>query len=294
MNLTKQPQTLILLLLVMSGGVYAQTGVLHKDFKALSYGFESSLDNWVRLGGGGERSTEEAISVSSKVRAQGKYSCKFSLAPQQTVAGGNRAELTYDPNLQEGDTIWLSYSLYIPKTYTDSPLNDTNGLVNWQVLGQWHQQPVWSEGETWNTYSSNHESPPIAVYYNYFDRNDPNFQRILNDVTLQSVYGFNANWNKVSTLSIGYGDSTIAVSKIEKGSWIRLKFNIKWSTQNDGYIQAWINDSEWTNGKVYGANMRNKASHYFKFGLYRNPNIPSTNTVYYDDLRLATNEIEGD
>jgi hypothetical protein len=254
--------------------------------KSVTFGFETSIEDWVSLGGSGERNVDDDILISSDTMSEGNYSCKFTVSTSSIVSGGNRAELTFDQNATQGDNTWYEYSFYIPTNYQDVLLNDNTGLVNWQILGQWHQQPVVSDGETWDSYTGENASPPIAIYYNYFDTTDTNFQNILQDPLSNSVYGFNHNWNEVSTISIVYGNSPIAIVEINKGEWVRLKFNIKWSENNEGFIQAWIDGNEFTNGKVFGANMLNKASHYFKFGLYRNPTIPYTNNLYYDDINI--------
>jgi len=254
--------------------------------KNIEFKFETSLDDWVALGGSGERNDEDDIAISTDTMSEGDSSCKFTVSSTSIVSSGNRAELTFDQNAVEGDESWYEYSFFIPENYQDVLLNDNTGLVNWQVLGQWHHQPVTSEGEDWDSYTGENASPPIAVYYNYFDITDVNFQSILQNPIANSVYGFDPNWNEVSTISIFYGDNSIAINEINKGEWIRLKFNIKWSENNDGFIQVWKNGNELTDGKIYGANMLNKASHYFKFGLYRNPTIPYVNNIYYDHIKI--------
>jgi hypothetical protein len=59
---------------------------------------------------------------------------------------------------------------------------------------------------------------------------------------------------------------------------------IYWSRTESGYAEAWIDGEPVTDGPVTGPNMLNKESHYFKFGLYRNPDIKEVQTVYYDNF----------
>ena len=262
-----------------------------EQVRTITFGFESSLDNWVNLGGSGDRNFDDDIRITSEVKLEGDYSCKFTVSPESIVSNGNRAELIFDQYAVENDETWYSYSFYIPTDYKDVPLKDNTGLVNWQIIGQWHQQPVFADGEDWNSYTGGGEndSPPIAIYYNYLSTTDTNYQNLLNNSTLNSIHGFNQNWNEVSTISIVYGSKSIAICEITKGEWVSLKFSIKWSENTDGFIQAWKNGNEFTNGKIYGANMLNRASHYFKFGLYRNPSIPHTNCLYFDDIKIWEN-----
>ncbi|MFD1552895.1 hypothetical protein DNU06_07975 [Putridiphycobacter roseus] len=252
----------------------------------ITFGFESILEDWGEMGGNREISAEDDIVISVDTMSEGFQSAKFTVSPSSNVAGGNRAELTFDQNAVEGDIGWYQYSFFIPENYQDVALNDADGKVNWQVLGQWHHQPVFAEGETWENYTGENASPPIAIYYNYFDSTDQNYQALRNDSKATAVHGFNTAWNKVSTISIVYGEGAIAIHEIKKGTWNNIKFQIKWSEGDDGFIQVWMNNTEFTDGRIYGANMLNKASHYFKFGLYRNPTIPHTNQLYYDDVRI--------
>lgn len=100
------------------------------------------------------------------------------------------------------------------------------------------------------------------------------------------MYGFDPSWDEVSIFALVYGGETIALTAVQKDEWIRLKYHIKWSLEGDGFMQAWINEEPFTDGRVLGSNMLNKASHYFKFGLYRNPTIPFTNSIYYDSVEI--------
>lgn len=274
--------------LLILTGCKKETVIEEKQpLKNISFGFETSLEDWLSLGGSGERNTDDDILIQSTYTLVGNNSCKFTVSPTSIPAsGGNRAELTFDQNAIQDDISWYEYSFYVPANYQDVILNDENGTVNWQILGQWRQQPVWTDGEDWDSFTGEDAQSPIAVYYNYFSTSDSNYLNILQSPLANSIHGFDSQWNEVSTISIDYKGIPIAIGKINKGEWINLKFNIKWSENNDGYIQVWKNGQELTNGKVFGSNMLNKASHYFKFGLYRNPLIPHTNCIYYDEVKI--------
>ena len=256
------------------------------SLKTISFDFESTLSQWIELGGSGERKFEGDISISDEFASVGAHSCKFTVSPESVVANGNRAELTFDQQAVEGEVAWYEWSFLIPEDYPDVPLKDNNGAPNWQVIGQWHQQPVFAEGEDWNNFTGQGSSPPVAVYYNYFAAGDLDYQAARSDPATQEIFGYNPDWDEVATITISYGLKSIAVSEIKKGEWVHLKINIRWSENEDGYIQVWQDGKEITNGKTYGANMLNKASHYFKFGLYRNPSIAFSQTLYYDEVKI--------
>jgi len=255
-----------------------------KELKNISFGFETSLEDWKELGGNGERAFESDIEISTDNSSSASKSVKFTVSPNSIVNSGVRSELTFDPNIQEGDEIYLEYSMFIPNNYQDVYLHDSLGKVNWQLMGQWHDQPDECIGQTWNTLPS--QSPPVGIYYSFLNTADPSYDSLRQEAIQNEIFGFDSTWNNVSVLTLSYNKKTVAIQKINKGEWVNMKFHIKWSTNSDGFIQSWINGNSFTNGLVYGKNMWNKASHYFKFGLYRNPNIEYINSVYYDEFKI--------
>lgn len=254
--------------------------------KIISSSFETDLTEWQNAGGGGERYQESDIEISTDYAKTGNASCKFTVSSESYVAGGVRAELTFEHGATSGEENWFEYSFLIPDSYSDVLINASDGSPNWQLIGQWHQQPVFCKGDDWDNFKGNGESPPIGLYYNYLSSSDPEYSTIMNDESKTSTYGFDKTWDNVSVISLVYGEQSIAIKKIEKGTWYTVKFHIGWSCKKDGFIESWINDESFTNGKIEGPNMLNKASHYFKFGLYRNPSITSTNSIYYDDVKV--------
>jgi len=254
--------------------------------RSIEFGFETELDDWETLGGGGERYQDSDIEISSEIASEGTKSCKFTVTPDSYVNGGSRAELSFDQYAYEGDESWYQWSFFIPSDYSDVLLEAEDGSPNWQALGQWHQQPVTCAGEDWDNFEGAGLSPPVAVYYNYFTTDDPTYVEALNDPEITSLYGFDSQWNNVSAITISVGLESVAISQIRKGEWINMKFHILWSETENGYVEVWKNDTLITDGKVYKANMLNRASHYFKFGLYRNYRINNTQVVFYDDVKV--------
>jgi len=254
-----------------------------KELRALSFGFESDLLEWVTKGGQIELKDSAHFEMSEETAYTGLKSAKFTVSPDSYVNSGVRSELSFDQQIEEGDETYYEYSILIPKDYQDvSGIRAKDGAPNWQIIGQWHDQPDECIGQNWDDIAGN--SPPVALNYNYLTKSDDEYLKLMADPGFNSIHGFDYAWDSVSTISLTYGEQTIAIAKVNKGEWIRIKFHIKWSTAQEGFIQAWVNNSDFTNGKVRGSNMLNKASHYFKFGLYRNPTISFTNSIYYDDL----------
>ena len=257
----------------------------NKELLEVSFGFETSLEDWVDMGGSGEREFDSDITIVDSISFEGSRSVQFTVSPDSYVNGGNRAELTFDQQIEDGDETTYEYSLFIPQDYQDvASMRADNGAPNWQVMGQWHDQPDLCLNQSWDDIEG--KSPPIGVYYNYLTQSDKEYQAVLNDPSTPEIFGVDMDWDEVSTISLVYNERVVALYKVNKGEWIRLKFRIKWSTEDDGFVEAWVNDLPFTNGRVTEPNMHNKASHYFKFGLYRNPNIPFTNKLLYDDIRI--------
>ena len=256
-----------------------------KPLGDMLFEFETNLEDWLALGGSGEAFQATDIQISDDTAFTGLQSVKFTVSPESYVNGGNRAELTFDQGIEAGDETHYAYSLFIPHDYQDvASIEAADGAPNWQVVGQWHDQPDVCIGETWDDLAGN--SPPIALYYLFLNKEDPAYGQLLTDPTIGDIFGVDTTWDQQSVLSLVYGNRTIAITPIEKGQWYRLNFDIKWSKEDDGFIEATINNQALTDGRVMGPNMLNLASHYFKFGLYRNPTIPYTNSLYYDEIAI--------
>lgn len=261
-----------------------QVDCYEKHLKAFSSGFETSLNEWAALGGSGEMANETDIQITSDLAHAGSQSVKFAVSPESYVNSGVRAELTFDPHIREGDEIFWEYSVFIPLDYQDVSLFDSTGTSNWQLMVQWHDQPDECVGQTWNSLPA--QSPPIGIYYSFLSQSDPSYAGLLSEAIQNSIFGVDSTWDEVSVLSLVYNNETIAIQKINRGKWNHLRFHTKWSATNAGFIAGWINDTPFTDGSVNGKNMWNKASHYFKFGLYRNPTIPFTNEIYFDEVKI--------
>jgi hypothetical protein len=57
--------------------------------------------------------------------------------------------------------------------------------------------------------------------------------------------------------------------EVEKGAWNDVLFNIGWSTGDDGFVEAWVNDQSLTMGPVHLRTLYYSFTDYLKLGLYR-------------------------
>lgn len=194
--------------------------------------------------------------VPSPAASEG-VAARFTVKPGQYIAGGERSEIKIDRHDSLDSEAWYTYNLYIPTNYVEGPQSA------FQIMGQWHDQPP--VGVAWKDYESH--LPLLATKYN---RNKLTF-----------VYGINNN------------QGVIASTAIQKGTWVKLTFHIRWSQTSDGFVEIFRDGNRLV--KKWGANMYNSSPATFKMGLYRKRGVFwSTNSVFYDNLKIGNtyNEIQ--
>ena len=226
--------------------------------------FESGdLSQWA----GKEAARADSVEVVASPTRSGRYAAKFTVRAGERVSNGNRAEIFRDNGDKAGSEVWYGWSFLIPNDFEDVEWQPKL----WQCLGQWHDQPDKSRGETWATFPG--RSPSIAVYYT-------------------SKSGKSAIEIWYGTYKKGENQKIVASAPINKGEWTDLMFHIRWSQQNDGFLEPFLNgkpliNPEVENHRAQGPNMWNGASHYLKIGLYRTDKISSTNSVFWDEVRIG-------
>ncbi len=187
-----------------------------------------------------ESAFDNDITLSREFSFSGEQSVKFNVSPGSYVANGNRAELTYDGGALAGDEKWYSWKIFIPTDYPDVPMRDQDFEPNWQLMGQWHQQPVLADGETWEDFTVKGESPSVGINYYFLAADDPDYQNLKKDDKMLAVPGYDPAWNHLSVFILTYGTPPVpvAITRIEKGQWINVLVNIYWSEREDGYIST--------------------------------------------------------
>ncbi len=156
--------------------------------------------------------------------------------------------------------VYYGWSVKIPLDYIESS--------DWQVIGQFHDQPDVENGETWDNYPAN--SPPVSLTYK------------------NGKVGLTVN------IPYGKGSEVISERSITKGQWTDVILRIYWSTNANGYIEAWINDVPMTDNtgtitRYIFRNLYNNSGNYLKIGLYRSNEIKSKNVVYFDEIKSGLN-----
>ena len=179
------------------------------------------------------------------------------LPGQKKLHGGIRAEISVDYPHKQGDTLRYEWRFMVPKGFvSDAPKN------RWWIIGQWHDQPDSSRGETWEIFTS--KSPPV----------------LLGLGELQGKLG----------IGIAYGPDQSQKHGplfIEAGRWHRLAVEIRWSQKADGKATFYLDDMSTPVATAIGPNMHNDFQHFLKLGMYRHPDIDTDNWIYVDDLKIT-------
>lgn len=207
---------------------------------------------------------ESAVVVTQPVR-RGRYAVRITLAPGDRAASKERAELKVgDKDLErvhgrQGGEIWYGWSLLIPEGYADPPGDQ------FQILGQWHHRPVaMKPGERPRMIGA----PPLMLH-------------------LVADRGRNVLM-LIGQASPKAPPRTLGAQAVRRGAWIDLVFHIKWSTGKDGFVEAWLNSRPFTKGKMFGPTLYSPVNNYLRLGLYRGKGVRTTNSVYYDEVRLGS------
>lgn len=165
-----------------------------------------------------------------------------------------RSEIQLKSTAHEGEEIYYSWYFKIDESYVECD--------EWQIIGQFHDQPDPSIGESWSTYPAN--PPPLSYKYS-------NGQFII------AVYSFEES----SVMHL------IAVP-ITKGEWHQIRSRVFWSVTESGFMEFWLDGEQLKESGVtrYTArNCFNEAGNYLKIGLYRSKDIDSVGIVYFDNIK---------
>lgn len=196
--------------------------------------------------------------VQSPVR-KGNYAAKFTL--NGSSDGVSRAEITplvYPDkpaeanHFYEGDEFWFGHSVYLDPGF---PVDD-----EWQVLFNWHHH-------------GGPESVPIESFVQdgeiRIGGNDP-------DHPSSGAY-----WER------SLGSATT-------GQWMDFQVHVKFSDHSGvGSVEVW-RDGEQVMPTFYpdGGTIYDEPDigtwDYWKFGYYRDGNISTPGTVYYDEVKVGT------
>jgi hypothetical protein len=246
---------IILALVAEAGGAAARRGVWFcGDFEM------GGLHGWAW-----DRARPESIAVVTQPVRKGRYAVRVSLAPGDIAASKERAELKIGDRAiervrgRQGGEMWYGWSLLVPADYADPPGE------HFQILGQWHHRPA--ESPVKGRVAHGGGPPPLILHLAPHDG-----RHVL---TL------------IGRAFPGDPGRKLGARPVRQGAWTDLVFHVRWSTGNDGFVEAWLDGRPFTAGKVYGPTLYSPVSNYLRLGLYRGKGFSTTNHVYYDEVRIG-------
>lgn len=184
----------------------------------------------------------------------GRY-LEFRLVPGQAKKNnGIRAEISVNFPYKVGDIVRYKWQMRLPEDFKgDEPKN------RWWVMGQWHDQPDRTKGETWQGFPG--RSPPVS--FNYGRRDGKDFLSLL-----------------VGSPKM----KSVGLLPITRGAWHSIDVIIKWSQGVDGQVEVFFDGSKAPVVTGTGPNMHNGFHHYLKLGMYRHPEIATENRLDIRDV----------
>ncbi len=253
------------------------------NMRAQTQPFSESFDQWpfdpawafnIRNTTQNIYNNRNARLVASPTRL-GSGAIRLTVFPGDTASKRNRAEINLFHNDLPGTELWYGWSFMVPEDYAERPDNQL-----FQIMGQFHDAPDTSKGETWENYPGN--APMVSM--NYGTDNGQS--------GIQLNYGVNRTIDGVV-----YSRKPVSSALIEKGRWVDLIFHIKWAEDTTGFVAVWkdglpITPFNGTDYKYYGPNMYNAVPAFLKLGLYRNWGFDTVNSVLYDEVRIGNNHAE--
>jgi len=173
-----------------------------------------------------------------------------------------RAEIKIDNHEKLETEYWYSWKFFI------DPATDHTSAS--EIIGQWHTEPNWEEGETWKT--------------------DDLGAAMALQIRSGGELAFSSNIMGISPIMSGIFP--------EKGVWHRVTWHIKHSVTKNGYVEAWIDGKPLLpEGRIYGKTASNELGNFFKLGSYRynytswidkSRYATGKSILYFDDVAVGT------
>lgn len=194
----------------------------------------------------------DRLEMSTEYAYEGERSFKATVKYGDLASKGARAECNMQPWFYEGDDVWYQWSTFFPPDFQSSP--------KWHIITQWHDNTI----AVPMGFALHGERFSFGVNGSYYDR-------------LQQ-------WDA----------GTLWTAPLRRGHWYRFKLHVKWHRDwTKGYVQLWV-DGEKVVDKVTATLDPEdwEARVYMQQGLYRDRTITHTQSLYHDDITVATSEAD--
>lgn len=198
-----------------------------------------------------------AVVVDAPVR-RGRHALRIELAPGDRAASKERAELKLADKAIErlhagpGGDVWYGWSFRLPSDYAPPP-NDA-----FQILAQWHHRPE-KDGRL------GHGPPPLALHLACHEG-----RHVLVLILVSSAAA---------------PPRTVFERVVTADAWHDVVVHAHWS-RSDGLVEAYLDGAK-VSEAVRGPTLFGELNNYLRLGLYRGKGVPSTNTIYVDEIRVG-------
>jgi len=232
---------------------------------------QSAFTNFSRQDSGREHS-HRLVTAPEPVRA-GSRSQRFELRPGDCDSFSNgwddcthdreRIEFTAQPSFQIGQEVWIAYSIYVPRDFSDLTPVHTHA-------GQIHQR-----GGPSGTMRGLPSNPPLIQFDFWRGSYQLNHHRLTGDI------------NRV----VDNSDFTVLASLSQmRGRWTDILLHLKFS-RDDGFAHVYVNGTSKARVTRNFINFEPR-EFFFKFGIYRSflsklNQPPPTQVLYFDEVRAG-------
>ena len=212
--------------------------------------FESTSLPYTKVGGNRPALFNSPQIVSMPTESEPNNSAvKFSVSLEdkydwESEEGKNQKVQVYKSEL--GQSPVEMNSEYVYSFSNLIPVADEADDSKETIIAQWHELPDFAEGE-------NFRNPPLAL------------------MTKGNKFYLSNKWasKKVNTNREIDGEKFFDLGSYEEGQWYEWKINVKWSYQEDGFLEVWKNDELVV--RHLGPNTYNDDNGpYLRLGIYQN------------------------
>ena len=245
-------------------------------------GFETgNHSQWSDLGWNLDRPESEQFEIVTDIVRRGVYSAKMTVhdGDEFLDTGGERVQLERPDiyNEQEGDEYWYQWSTFLPADW-----QNLTGVANgddWLLVADWHptQDPDFEN-----------VCQPLQIE---IDGNNQFIARMLTG----NVSGYDCYQGSGTAFS----DSEIIVNNIELGKWNDFVIHVKWTVENDGFVEIWhktgdenlftkVFEKIGVPTRQYVDVKSNSDIAYFILAHYRSEEQAHTSVLYQDAFKQAT------
>jgi len=217
-----------------------------------------------------ERASTENIAVADNPSGDGKVMKVTLNSSDPVISNGKRSEAVVHSIGGIGAHMVYEFDTFLPEDYVEDGM---------EIISQWHVAPDTQLGEDWR-------SPAMCLKIS------------------GGYFMLSTNWDSrpltdSSTSELAGSDNNITLGKISRGEWIKWKFEVNWSTGDDGFIRVWRDGMprlSRSGPNIYNDQSKLNFKHgFYKPGGYDETYLTEKREIYFDNLKIYyANRVESE